>query len=165
MSLREVKFVLESNDTLSTRVLVDESSTVYDAMSQSGLLPRDGSLRYAMDKNGNSLNHQIIRNAPTTIQLGVLKRVESIWGETNMKGPFTGTECLNGTKLLIPGIRLEITPVYSLRPEHKNRAPMRIVFERKESLIKMETSFLYKRQKTVTLYFFLILKQDWRTSK
>ena len=106
MSLREVKFVLESNDTLSTRVLVDESSTVYDAMSQSGLLPRDGSLRYAMDKNGNSLNHQIIRNAPTTIQLGVLKRVESIWGETNMKGPFTGTECLNGTKLLIPGIEV-----------------------------------------------------------
>lgn len=106
MSLREVKFVLESNDTLSTRVLVDESSTVYDAMSQSGLLPRDGSLRYAMDKNGNSLNHQIIRNAPTTIQLGMLKRVESIWGETNLKGPFTGTECLNGTKLLIPGIQV-----------------------------------------------------------
>ena len=106
MSLREVKFVLESNETLSTRVLVDESSTVYEAMSQSGLLPRDGSLRYAMDKDGNSLNHQKIRNAPTTIQLGMLKSVESIWGETNMKDPFTGSECLNGTKLLIPGIEV-----------------------------------------------------------
>ena len=120
MSLREVKFVLESNETLSTRVLVDESSTVYEAMSQSGLLPRDGSLRYAMDKDGNSLNHQIIRNAPTTIQLGMLKSVESIWGETNMKGPFTGTECLNGTKLLIPGIEVgDYTSVFITRRTDK----------------------------------------------
>jgi len=106
MSLREVEFILDSNETLSTRVLVDESSTVYEAMSQSGLLPRDGSLRYAMDKDGNSLNHQTIENAPDTIHLGMLKRVESIWGETNLKGPFTGTECLDGTKLLIPGIEV-----------------------------------------------------------
>ncbi len=106
MSLREVKFILDSNETLSTRVLVDESSTVYEAMSQSGLLPRDGSLRYAMDKDGNSLNHQLVGKAPTTIHLGMLKRVESIWGETNLKGPFTGTECLDGTKLLIPGIEV-----------------------------------------------------------
>jgi len=120
MSLREVKFVLESNETLSTRVLVDESSTVYEAMSQSGLLPRDGSLRYAMDKDGNSLNHQIIRNAPTTIQLGMLKSVESIWGETNMKGPFTGTECLDGTKLLIPGIEVgDYTSVFITRRTDK----------------------------------------------
>lgn len=106
MSLREVKFILDSNETLSTCVLVDETSTVYEAMSQSGLLPRDGSLRYAMDKDGNSLNHQLVAKAPTTIHLGMLKCVESLWGETNLKGPFTGTECLDGTKLLIPGIEV-----------------------------------------------------------
>ena len=106
MSLREVKFILDSNETLSTRVLVDETSTVYEAMTQSGLLPRDGSLRYAMDKDGNSLNHQLVGKAPTTIHLGMLERVESIWGETKLRGPFTGTECLNGTKILIPGIEV-----------------------------------------------------------
>tara|TARA_B110000902_G_C14258311_1_gene568802 strand:+ start:240 stop:1349 length:1110 start_codon:yes stop_codon:yes gene_type:complete len=118
MILREVKFVLDSNESLSTRVLVDESSTVYEAMSQSGLLPRDGSLRYAMDKEGNSLNHQTIGKAPDTIHLGMLKHVESIWGETNSNGPFTGTECLDGAKLLIPGIEVgEYTNVFST--QHK----------------------------------------------
>lgn len=106
MSLREVKFVLASNETISTRVLVDESSTVFEAMSQSGLLPRDGSLRYGMDKNGNSLNHQTIQKAPNTIHLGMLKDIESIWGETKLNDSFTGTERLDGTKLLVPGIEV-----------------------------------------------------------
>ena len=120
MSLREVEFILGGNETISTRVLVDESSTVFEAMTRSGLLPRDGSLRYAMDRKGNSLNHQTIGDAPQKIRLGMLKQVESVWGEVNANGPFVGSERLDGTKLLIPGIEIsEYTNVFITQRKQK----------------------------------------------
>ena len=119
MGLREVEFILGSNETISTRVLVDESSTVFEAMTQSGLLPRDGSLRYAIDARGNSLNHQTIQNAPNKIRMGMLKNIESIWGEANGKGPFVSSESLSGGHLLIPGIEVgEYANVFVTKREH-----------------------------------------------
>jgi len=106
MGLREVEFILGFDETISTRVQVDESSTVYEVMSQTGLLPRDGSLRYAIDEKGNSLNHQKIQNAPAIIRMGLLKHIDSIWGEKKERGPFTSSERFTGEQLLIPGIEV-----------------------------------------------------------
>jgi hypothetical protein len=106
MANRKVQFVLCSNDNISTSIVVDETSTVYDAMSISGLLPRDGSLRYALDENGKSLNHCSILDAPEIIKLGLLKNVDSVWGEEKVMDNFVSTERADGQSLLIPNIEV-----------------------------------------------------------
>ncbi len=84
MGLREVEFILGSNETISTRVLVDESSTVLEAMTRSGLLPArwefaicNGCPRKCTESPNN-------RRLPLIkIRMGMLKQVESVWGEAN----------------------------------------------------------------------------------
>ena len=88
------------------QILADTSLHIDDFLEIHGLLPRDGGLRYTLDKDDNVIRDCSLSEVPDTLFLGLPDTVLSVWVEqTTRYGVQTKTVLENGDELYVPGLK------------------------------------------------------------
>jgi hypothetical protein len=104
MSQRTMRLKMKGSNH-SIEIMADSSMLIDQFLLQNGLMPRDGSLRYAMDSNGTVLRDCIVSNAPGVMYLGLPDKILSTWVDTVFSdGVQTKTILENGAELYVPGL-------------------------------------------------------------
>jgi len=86
-------------------LVADSSLLLKDFLNNNGLMPRDGSLRYALDQHDNVINNLPLSETPSVMYLGLPERVMSIWVDRVLEdGVQTKTKMENGDEVFVPGL-------------------------------------------------------------
>ena len=118
-----VCFRLQSNQDIESSFEVNSTCLLGEAIEMSGIKPRDGSLIYALDHNGISLDNNLpISSVPNNLLLGPSDKISQVWGEKWANHMGEANDFCKG-RIVVPGLEIgEYSTIFIVPRKDKNKS-------------------------------------------